>query len=180
MFDRNKRTSSTSSMVRAGIATLAALCALSVSGSAWAQGAQGHTFGLGIILGEPSGLTLKQWFNPSNALDVHLAFDFTDDALAVFSDYLFHFDAFRISSGAGVDLPLYVGIGGKLLVDANDNNKNNDKDTAVALGARVPIGLAVLLKKAPLEIFVEIAPGVLIIPRTTADIDGGVGVRYYF
>ena len=161
---------------------LCALVALGVLsgalGSASAQGPQGHTFGAGILLGDPSGLTIKQWLNASNAFDVHVAFDFTDEAFTLLADYLFHFDAFRLKSRAQVDLPLYVGIGGKLLVDANDNKKNND--AAVGLGVRIPIGIAVLFKQAPLEIFVEIAPGLSVIPATSAEIDGGLGIRYYF
>ncbi len=162
--------------------TLTALALLAItmtSTQAQAQVPSTGDFGAGIILGEPSGLTGKLWFNPSNALDVHLAFDFTDEAVAIFSDYTYHFDLIKLRSNVQVELPFYVGIGGKLLVDANSDNEN-EKDAALTLGARIPLGMSVLFKKAPLEIFLEIAPGLRVVPKTSGDLDGGIGVRYYF
>lgn len=163
---------------RAPLLTAALLLGLALTSSApaYAQVPSGGDFGLGLMLGEPSGLTAKYWFNNVNAVDVHMAFDFTDEAFVIFSDYLFHFDAFKLASGANVDVPVYIGIGGKLAVNGDDRDDDGD----VTLGARIPLGVSVLLKKAPLEIFVEIAPGVRIIPSTSGDIDGAIGLRYYF
>ena len=143
-----------------------------------AQGLQGRSFGAGIMLGEPSGLTVKQWLNPSNAFDVHLAFDFSDEDFAIFSDYLYHFDAFRLRSKVQVELPLYVGIGGKLRIDAR--SKGREDDAEIKMGVRIPVGIAILFKKVPLEIFFEVAPGLDIFPSTNPEVDGGLGVRYYF
>lgn len=159
------------------VAALLLTFALTSGATAHAQVPSGGDFGVGLMLGEPSGLTGKYWFNNVNAVDVHMAFDFTDEAFVVFSDYLFHFDAFKLASGANVDVPVYIGVGGKFAVNG-DNRGNDDGD--VTLGARIPLGVTVLLKKAPLEIFVEIAPGVRIIPSTSGDIDGAIGLRYYF
>jgi len=141
-----------------------------------ANGPAGEDLGVGIILGEPTGLTGKYWFDQSSAVDVHLSFDFSDDAFALISDYLIHFNVFKPNSSA-IDLPVYVGIGGKLY--ARDDG-NDDDDDDIGLGVRAPVGLSLLLTQAPLEFFVEIALGLRIIPGTDADIDGGIGVRYYF
>ena len=160
-------------------ALLAALffCAFGLSpAQSQAQGLQGRSFGAGIMLGEPSGLTAKQWFNASNAFDIHLAFDFTDEDFAIFSNYLYHFDAFRLRSNVQVELPLYVGAGGKLRIDAN----RKGDDDKLKVGVRIPVGIAILFKKVPLEIFFEVAPGMDIFPSTDPEVDGGLGIRYYF
>ncbi|MEL6181293.1 MAG: hypothetical protein AAFS10_20215, partial [Myxococcota bacterium] len=77
-----------------------------------------------------------------------------------------------------IDLPVYVGIGGKLWVRDDDDNDDDDDD--FGLGVRVPVGICLLLTEAPLEFFAELALGLRLIPGTDADIDGGIGVRYYF
>jgi hypothetical protein len=157
------------------------LCVLGLSGEeARAAGPQSRELGLGILLGEPSGLTGKYWLSVSQALDLHLSFDFSDEAFAVVFDYLFHFDIARLGNRK-VELPFYVGIGGKLLVDADNKPGRADEDNDdVRLGLRVPLGLSVLLTQAPLEFFGEVGLGISVIPRTVPDLDGGLGVRYYF
>ncbi len=169
-------------MGRGWAACVACVCALSLgSGAAWAGGPQGKGFGLGLILGEPSGLSLKNWFTVDQAVQAHLSFDFSDEAFALLVDYLYHFDIARLGT-SGVELPVYVGIGGKVLVDADDKDDHHadNDDGSVGLGVRIPLGLAILPTKLPLEFFLEVGLGLRVIPATHADIDGGLGVRYYF
>ncbi len=164
----------------AAAAVVAAL--LAVATPAAAKTPKEYTIGLGVVLGEPTGLTAKHWFDDTHALDAHLSFDFTDEAFAVSSNYLFHFDVLQLRTDA-VELPLYVGIGGKLLFDADDEqgNKRADKDDDfLSLGARVPFGADLLFTRIPLEVFIEVGIGVRLIPATRPDLDGGLGVRYYF
>jgi hypothetical protein len=47
-------------------------------------------------------------------------------------------------------------------------------------GIRFPIGLSWLAERVPVELFAEIVPVLEFAPDTDGDIDGGVGVRYYF
>jgi hypothetical protein len=159
-----------------------AACLLGLAAPAEAQ-TSGGPFGLGIILGEPTGLTGKVWFDRTeHALQFHLAWDFTDEGFAIFLDYLFHLYPWR-SPGSGFELPLYVGIGGKLVFNTHRHYYSRWRDHHhgdVGFGIRVPVGLAMLFKRAPVEIFLEIAVGVRLIPETRGDIDGGIGVRYYF
>lgn len=162
------------------LAALALTLTLWPASEARADGPQGRDLGLGVILGEPSGLTGKYWLSVANAVDLHLSFDFSDEAFALLSNYLFHFDLARVSSRS-VELPVYVGIGGKLLVDADDKSgRADDRDDDVRLGVRVPLGISVLLTQAPLEFFGEVGLGISVLPRTSPDLDGGIGVRYYF
>lgn len=141
-----------------------------------AAGPDDNPFGLGIILGEPTGLTAKFWLGDDDALDSHLTWDFTDEGFAFFVDYLHHFTTIDEESHS-VDLPVYVGIGGKLFVD-HDSSDQHDDD--LGLGLRIPIGISAILTEAPIEFFGEVAPGLRLIPGTDFDIDGGIGFRYYF
>jgi len=47
-------------------------------------------------------------------------------------------------------------------------------------GLRIPLGLSYLLSQAPVEIFAEIVPVVEFAPDTSGEVDGAIGVRYYF
>ena len=129
--------------------------------------AQDSGIGAGVILGEPTGLSLKFWVSSKNAFDAAVAWSAIDDFLYVHADFLIHnFDIIDVSDG---QLPLYFGIGGKV-------GFGND----LRVGARVPIGLDYLFSGAPVDIFVEIVPGLTLIPDIDFDIDGGIGIRYWF
>src|SRR5258708_2242053 len=47
-------------------------------------------FGLGVMLGEPTGLTLKSWTSGSTAFDVGVSYSF-DHYVELLADYLWHF-----------------------------------------------------------------------------------------
>ena len=54
---------------------------------AWAQ----EGLGLGIILGEPTGISFKSWLSTTTAFDMAAAWSFVDeDALHLHGDYLVH------------------------------------------------------------------------------------------
>lgn len=155
--------------------------ALLLALAAPAEALKAPRFGLGIILGEPTGLTGKLFMHPNHAVDMILAYDITDEAFAMAVDYHFVFDPwpFRIPAG---EMPIYVGIGGKLSVfgEHSEGRHDDHHDEDVAFGLRIPIGLAFLFNRVPIEIFLEIAPGIRLFPATDADVDGGIGVRFYF
>ncbi len=134
--------------------------------------------GLGIIVGEPTGLSFKAWTSGTTAFDAGLAWSFGRyDAINIHADYLWHnFSAL----GGDIDkgqLPIYYGIGGRLVLA--DDYPNQGDNNAV-LGARIPVGINYLIEDSPVGIFLEVAPILNIIPETDFDIDGGVGVRFYF
>jgi hypothetical protein len=135
------------------------------------------TFGVGIILGDPTGLTAKLIFAGFNGLQIHLGWGFGRyGRFIVIVDYLFHFvNVIPPVQGAGRFVP-YVGVGG--WIGVHDNRKNGDGDAN--LGIRFPIGVGFLFSGVPIEIFAEIALGIGLIPSTYAIVDGGLGGRYYF
>ena len=145
------------------------LSALLWSGAAGAQPPRGGKFGLGILVGEPTGITGKVWFDQRHALDVGASWLFHGESFYLTVDYLFH--SAPVARTASFELPLYIGVGGLLAA-----GRKHD----AGVGVRVPLGLAFEFRSVPLELSLEVAPGVLLVPGTGFNIDGGLGLRYYF
>ena len=142
------------------IITLLSICSIGLS-------AQDSGLGAGVIFGEPTGISLKSWMSSKTAIDAAIAWSALDDFLYVHADFLIHnFDIIDVSDG---QLPLYFGLGAKV-------GFGND----VVFGARIPIGLDYMFGSAPLDIFVEIVPGLTLVPGIDFDIDAGIGIRYWF
>jgi len=130
---------------------------------------QDRGFGLGIIIGEPTGISFKDWVSEKNAVDGGLAWSFTrNGTFHVHADYLWHvFHVFATEER----IPVYFGIGGRIKTGHNDDAQ---------LGVRVPVGIGYLVKDAPVDLFFEIAPIVDLAPKTDLEANAGVGVRFWF
>lgn len=136
-------------------------------------GPQGKKFGLGIILGEPSGVTGKYYLSEKFAIDGIVSWSFMDESLVLIADGTY--EIVNLSTSASkMSFPLYIGVGAKLTLAGDDNN-----DDAL-FGIRVPIGIALQWDNHPFEVFFEIAPGFEFIPDGEFDLTGGIGARYYF
>lgn len=140
------------------------------------------TFGLGIMLGAPTGLSGKYFLGPDRALDFGVGFINYyrgRDGLHLHMDYLFH--PVSLVSVPEFELPLYFGIGGRFF--SFDDNDNDDVDN-FAFGVRAPIGISFDLTRTPIDIFFELA---LVIDffsgyrdNVGTDLNGAIGFRYYF
>jgi hypothetical protein len=133
--------------------------------------AQDKGYGIGIILGEPSGLSGKYWLNNTNALDFGLGFSFTNfnnSKIQLSCDYLWNnYDFFKTSE----KLIIYYGPGIKILTGGSNDAK---------LGIRGVAGVGWFIKDAPIDMFFEVAPVIYMIPGTIFKIDVGIGARYFF
>lgn len=130
--------------------------------------AQDKGFGLGIILGEPTGISFKNWVGSRTAIDGGVAWSFSDnDSLHLHLDYLVHnFNIFKAKKGK---LALYYGIGGRVKI--HDESR---------FGVRIPVGINYIFGNAPLDIFIELVPVLDLVPSTEFGLTGGIGIRYYF
>lgn len=130
--------------------------------------AQKKDFGVGVILGEPAGVSIKKWLGEKIAIDGALAWSFANNgAFHLHADYLVHdFSLIQVKKGK---LPVYFGIGARI---------KNDKDLTVS--ARVPVGISYIFEKAPIDIFFEFALLLDIIPGSKIWLNSGIGFRYYF
>lgn len=129
--------------------------------------AQQEGFGIGIILGEPTGLSAKKFVSSSTAFDAAAAWSFRHEAaLHLHADYLFHnYSLIAVEQGR---LPLYYGIGGRIKL-ADDP----------LVGVRIPVGLSYEFADAPVDIFLELVPLLDLVPETDFDFNGAIGVRFY-
>ena len=149
-----------------------AILLATVAGMTHAQtGRSGGNTGIGIIFGEPTGVSFKYWTGKTVAIDAAAAWSFVNGgSFQVQSDLLFHsFDLFRVDSGR---MALYYGFGGRF------KTKTNTEDARLSF--RVPVGISYEFERAPFEIFVELVPMLDLTPKTEGDIGGGIGFRYYF
>lgn len=130
--------------------------------------AQEQGFGLGVLLGEPTGVSFKFWTGYKTAVAGAAAWSFNHEAsLHMHADYIKH--NYRLIKTGNEYLPFYYGLGIRV---------KNEKDTRV--GIRIPIGINYMFKRAPLDIFVEFVPVFDLIPRTDLFFNGGIGIRYFF
>lgn len=146
-----------------------ALSALFASNPASAQNTTDGQLGVGLMIGEPTGISLKYWQSEATAIDGGLAWSLGQyDAIHLHADHLWHnYSVFDdVEEGA---LPLYYGIGGRLILAENDS----------ILGVRVPAGINYLFEEAPVGLFLELAPTINLAPETDFDIGGALGVRVY-
>lgn len=141
--------------------------------------AAGRGLGLGVILGEPTGLSLKSWTNGAHAYDAAAAWSFEGrDFFQFHADYLFHRSS-GLEGELGGDAPAYVGIGGRIAVE-DDSRRGGDGHHTHA-GVRIPFGISWFpAELPPLEFFAEIVPGIDLAPGTDFFLNAGLGVRYYF
>jgi hypothetical protein len=156
---------------------------LLVTAASSARAQQGGNFGLGLVIGDPTGLSGKTFVSETNAIDFAVGLGFIDgNHLHVHADYLWHFDIKRWSS---VQLDLHLGVGPKLGIglghdDGPSEKKGRGHDDWIGIGARAPIGLTVRFLDAPFDVFVEIAAGLWIIEDPGFDLDAAIGGRYWF
>lgn len=146
--------------------------------------AQGGPFGLGIVLGGPTAITGKYWLDHKHAIDAGVGALF-GDYFMFYGDYLFHYPgAFGHDTQFVSELTPYFGFGG-VMAFTTDNHADNSalrgkSSGALGLGGRVPVGIEWRPSETPIGVFLELAPGLSLIPQFGFIIEGGIGIRYYF
>ncbi|MEX2478972.1 MAG: hypothetical protein WD357_11080 [Gracilimonas sp.] len=129
---------------------------------------QGGNLGIGVMLGEPTGVSVKAWNNNRSAFAFGAAWSFgRNDALHLHGDYLLHNWLTGVEEG---DLAFYYGVGARMVL--------SDPDARV--GIRVPFGLNYIIPNSQVDIFVEAVPILNLVPDTDFDGNGALGIRYYF
>lgn len=138
--------------------------------------AQDRGFGLGFIMGEPTGLVGKLWLGSFVALDGAVAWSFGKEAkegeeneekgaFQLHTDCLLHNFEGRIRT--------YYGIGARIKFGDQFEDQRR-------VGIRIPVGATYLFAKSPWDVFIEILPLIDLAPDTDASINIGIGFRYYF
>ena len=132
-----------------------------------AEAAEGNrksgTLGLGVVLGDPTGISGKVWVGGNRAVDGLIAWSLRD-FLFIQSHYLFHFRG----AVENEEFVFYAGPGGFVRA-----GQGRDR-----MGVSGNFGIAYTVRQ--FEIFLELAPKVSIIPDTDGDLTGGLGFHYFF
>lgn len=125
--------------------------------------------GLGLIVGDPTGVSAKFWLGPRSAIGSALAWSSDDnEEIHLQVDYQRHdFGLFDVDRGS---LPVYYGIGGRLILDDNQDG----------LGVRIPVGLDYIFEGNRFDVFMEVAPVLELTPDSDVTAEAGFGARYFF
>ena len=125
---------------------------------------QGSGLGLGLQIGEPTGVSVKGWLSHKGAFQLGIGWPTLSqtNGLAISAEYLWH--SYALSSREW--FPLFYGLGG---IFGND-----------IIGARGIFGLAWWPHRSSLDIYLQLAPALYFKPSSRFDLDFGFGVRYFF
>jgi hypothetical protein len=158
MFHRHNR-----SAPRAALAIGVALAAM----LALAPGKARGDIGLGLVVGEPTGLSAELGLGGRSSLALAVGLDaFEGSGFYVHLDYLMRLG--YLARWSSSSLVPYVGLGG--VVKGGDAH----------VGARVPFGLSLEFRTAPVQIFGELALRVMVVPDLDVGVGGAIGFRYFF
>ncbi len=139
-------------------------------------------FGLGIGIGNRlTGVTGKLWAASTVAFQAALGEGADGNNLRAQLDLVFSPGTWRSSDSQYV-LPVYLGVGGSLghAFTAGQSLSYTEG------GFRLPLGMSVLVRGNPIELFFEIAPEFTVRSNATLSgkygvyTDGSIGARYYF
>ncbi|MBC7429786.1 MAG: hypothetical protein H7336_14320 [Bacteriovorax sp.] len=132
--------------------------------------AEGGVNGLGIVFGDPSGITYQRKFTDQQFADFYFAYNWDNETLFM-ADYKFRLPGLFPSN---IPVMPYVGIGAYLKF------KDHKHDDDVALAVRIPLGIEWKIPQAPVTVFGELVPALQLVDRTDGDFQGGIGARYFF
>ncbi len=148
------------------------------------SGARAEQFGLGFLLGEPTGISFRWFFHEMQGIDLLAAWGWGwnhHQKIVIHADYLFRFyDLIPIPKG---DTALYVGGGLQVGVfdhEEYDNYYHNKQDWRFLLALRLPGGILYQVQSFPIEVLFELAFLFNILPAPAADFNVGLGLRFCF
>jgi hypothetical protein len=142
--------------------------------------AQDGKLALGVILGEPTGLSAKLWTSNISAFDFGFGRSIGGDRINNndihfdgSSRYHFHFDYLLhdfSAVGSTGQYPIYYGVGARF-------NSGGGYDNSLAV--RFVVGLAWMPHDTPIDMFIEFVPSLQLTSKPGFAIDSALGLRYY-
>jgi len=129
--------------------------------------AQGSGFGIGVMIGTPTGITAKAWVERSSALQLNVGWPSLDNTNGTLltADYVWHSHVFR----SRATLPLFYGLGGTVGLSSGSNT----------FGVRLVGGIEWWPHGTSLDVFLQIAPTFYFKPSSKFDVDPGFGIRFF-
>lgn len=140
------------------------------------------TWGLGAVIGAPTGLSGNYFFSETRTLHTTLAYDFDgDDDLQLASHYQWRMNNLDFE---GVKFGWFYGFGARFAFKDNDHHNhhkhNHHDDEDLELGPSGTLGLFHEFQEIPLEAFLKGNLTVNVIEDTDVDADIMLGLHYNF
>ena len=137
------------------------------------------SFGLGLILGEPTGVSARLYLADDQAIQAAAGSAFVGGGLQIHADYVWH--PWVLETRDSFALVAYLGPGVRVI----QYDAGRSGDDYVALGLRVVGGIVFDFKDVPIDAFLEVAG---VGEYAFGDANGGFGLalnagggaRYYF
>ncbi len=165
-------------LFRSTVAVLSLIGSLALPSSVAFADTEKGVLGIGLIVGEPTGISGKIYLGDDTAIDFAAGAAFIGRGLQIHGDYLWH--PLMLENTSVFVLPAYAGVGLRIL-------RRDDGDSLKAhtrIGVRLVGGVLFDFRKIPIDVFVEAA---LVGDYRTIegdhlglDVNLGAGVRYYF
>ena len=142
------------------------------STAAWGKPVGGRRLGVGLMVGQPTAVTGYLSLLPRLAAD--LALGWVSIGYHAFKGHASFQAIFADPGGPDVQVPFYIGIGWFAIEERGDWFS----------GPRVPLGLAIHIPSARLQLFGEVAVQVAVMksrdtPRSL-DTEAAAGIRFFF
>lgn len=140
------------------------------------------TWGLGAVIGAPTGLSANYFLSEARTIHTTLAYDFSgDDDLQLASHYTWRMNNLQFEK---IKLGWFYGAGARLAFKDHDHDHNHnhdhDDDEKLELGPSGTIGLFHEFEKVPLEVFLKGNLTINVIEDTDVDADVMLGLHYNF
>ena len=150
--------------------------ALTISGLAFAK-----SWGLGAVLGDPTGLSANYFLSEQRTLHSVLAYDIDGD-----DDFYLatHYNWRRPNDITFPEFNLgwFYGAGAQLEYHDHDHHhgKHHDHDNRLNVGPSGTLGLFHEFKEVPLEVFLKSNATLYVLDSTDLDLDLMLGLHYNF
>ncbi|MFA6467631.1 MAG: hypothetical protein WCW35_01955 [Bacteroidota bacterium] len=143
---------------------------------------QSRNFGIGLIIGEPTGISAKLWTTSENAFDFGFGWSMDGNGMGRYDDRYYYNDRSRVhfhmdylwhafsAIHSGQQFPLYYGIGGSV---------NSGSGYASTVAVRGVFGISWLPRDTPVDVFLELVPTLRLTNTSGLYIGAGFGARYY-
>ncbi len=149
------------------LAVVISLLFVSVTNSAEARS---RRLGLGIVVAGPTGLTAEYFY--AGGRDIAASVGWGANYFHLNLDH--HWNNRNWIKADGVAVNVYYGIGLRWL---SYQSRAHDSEE---IGARTPFGVQHIFKPSGIQVFFELAPGLVLTPATNFIIDLALGARYFF
>jgi hypothetical protein len=136
-----------------------------MSMSCMAHAEEKNDIGIGLVLGEPSGLNTQFFWTQRSAIDVTVAWSWKD-WLFISTDY----QVYDYILDSPREWKWYYGLGVYTVFPKNEDGK---------FGLRIPLGLKYHFPHSDIDAWAEVAPALRLVDKTEAELQGGLGLTFW-